>query len=331
MMKEPWFWREKTIAARLIAGSLAPGAMLYGGVQRLSVAMTKAAPAPLPVLCIGNATLGGVGKTPFALMLQRLLKTHDVNAHFLTRGYGGALKGPVLVDLSVHDAGDVGDEALLLASSAPCWVSRNRPAGAKAAKEGRADAVIMDDGFQNPSLEKTLSFLLTDAEDPVGNGKLFPAGPLREREAEARARADAIVFVLKEKNAPRPEALSELPAFHVWLEASGEISPKRVIAFCGVARPKRFFASLAAAGYDVVDAIAYPDHHPYDEAAMKRLRRLAKEHGASLVTTEKDLVRLHPSLREDVEVFPVAMKCDRPEALTSLALSAIRGFGARGD
>lgn len=329
MMKEPWFWREKTLAARLLAASLAPASAVYDAARRARYAGKHAFPAPLPVICIGAATVGGVGKTPFALMLAKLLKARGLDPHFLTRGYGGALKGPLKVDVETHDAAAVGDEALLLAAAAPTWVARDRPAGALAAKVAGADAVIMDDGFQNPSLEKTFSFLLTDADDPAGNGHLFPAGPLREPEGEALARAGAVVFVLREKDAPRqPAPVAGLPVFHAWLEPTVAPQPGRVVAFCGIGRPQRFFAALSRAGCDVVEAIGFPDHHRYNEATLSRLRKAAADRRARLITTEKDFTRMSGELRDGVEVFRVEMTCDNPEALAALAKAAIGRFSA---
>jgi len=329
MMKEPWFWRETTLAARIVAASLAPASLLYDAARRARHAGAHAFPAPLPALCVGAATVGGVGKTPFALMLAKLLKARGLDPHFLTRGYGGALKGPLKVDVKTHDAAAVGDEALLLAASAPTWVARDRPAGALAAKVAGADAVIMDDGFQNPSLEKTFSFLLTDADDAAGNGRLFPAGPLREPEDEALARAGALIFVLKNDDAPRPPApVAGLPVFHAWLEPAGPPRPGRLVAFCGIGCPERFFASLSAAGSEVVEAIGFPDHHRYSDVAISRLAKTASERGARLVTTEKDYVRMPARLRAGVEVFRVEMACDNTQALAALAMAAIGRFRA---
>lgn len=324
MMKEPWFWREKTLAARIVSASLAPAAALYDAVRRTRNSLTRPYPAPLPVICIGNASLGGVGKTPFALMLARLLKSRGVDAHFITRGFGGALKGPIRVETGTHSAGDVGDEALLLAAAAPTWLSHDRPAGALAAKLAGADAVIMDDGLQNPTLEKTFSFLLTEAGDGAGNGRLFPAGPLREPEAEALARASAQVFISEGRNSLRPQQeTAGLPTFNAWLEPAGEVDPKRVVAFCGIGRPERFFNALAAAGYELAECVAFPDHYPYGDAALRRLSRTATEKSARLITTEKDMIRISGLIKSRIDIFRVEMQCDNPEALAALTLAAI--------
>ena len=333
MIGEPWFWRERTLAARAASLALLPAAMVYDGAQRLRAAITRPATAPVPVFCVGNATLGGVGKTPFAIMLARRLKALGHAPHFLTRGYGGALKGPVRVDPDLHSADDVGDEALLLAAEAPVWVARDRPAGANAAASGGAQILIMDDGFQNPSLEKNFSFLLLGARDPFGNARIFPAGPLREPVNRAAARADALVMaVAGEDDEMRnidglPDAL---PRFRVWLDIDGPASPARVHAFCGIGQPQRFFDLLSRSGFDVAAARAFPDHHAFTEAEMTRLRRDAAKANAALITTAKDFVRLPQDQREDVRVLPVSMRIDDPAALDAMASAAIASFSAQG-
>ncbi|MBB5519105.1 tetraacyldisaccharide 4'-kinase [Amphiplicatus metriothermophilus] len=330
MMREPWFWRERTLAARAAAGLLAPAAALYDAGQRLRAARARPAKPPLPVFCVGAATLGGVGKTPFALLLAETLKRLGERPHFLTRGYGGGRAGPLQVDPSVHDARAVGDEALLLARAAPVWIARARPRGAAAAFLAGASALVMDDGFQNPSLEKTLSFLIVDAADPAGNGRIFPAGPLREPLARAAARADAIVIAGVEPDGAGP-SISDgegKPRFRVRLEPRERPAPRRALAFCGVGRPERFFALLETQGFELAARRPFPDHHPFTEAEIGALRREAKRLGAALVTTEKDFVRLPPAWREDVAVLPVAMRIDDPAGLERLAKKALAAFHA---
>jgi tetraacyldisaccharide 4'-kinase len=329
MMREPWFWRDRSIAARVVAAGLAPGALVYDAARRWRESRTRPAPAPVPVFCVGNATVGGVGKTPFSLLLSSLIGECGVTAHFLTRGYGGALAGPVRVDPSAHDAHAVGDEALLLAVAAPTWVARARPAGAEAAACAGADAVIMDDGFQNHSLEKTLSFLLIDADDPYGNGKMLPAGPLREPPAAAIARAAALVYVVKSSARGPAPVDSDRPSFRVWLEPDRRCDGERVIAFCGIGRPRRFFETVENAGGEIVGAVAFPDHHFYSEAEIARLKETAKRRSARLITTEKDFVRLTPGARENIEPLGVKMVCDDADGIKTLLLEAIANFRRR--
>ncbi|MFQ5562885.1 MAG: tetraacyldisaccharide 4'-kinase [Parvularculaceae bacterium] len=327
MMREPWFWRSSSLTARVIAASLAPTAGLYDLVQRTVAKPSRPARAPAPVICIGAATLGGVGKTPFALMLHDLLKSEGVTAAFLTRGYGGREAGPLPVNPSVHDAIDVGDEALLLAQRGPTWVARDRAAGANAAAMAGASVLIMDDGYQNRSIEKTLSILLIDAADPAGNGHVFPAGPLREPMARAVARADIVAFVSNEPDAPpapETQALAQnKPALRVWLETADAPAPQKVVAFCGVGAPRRFFDLLESLGFEVIEKYAFPDHHPYAPAHLERLRRQAARENAALITTEKDFARLPAHSRNGVLTLPVIMRADRPDMLRQRVLEAV--------
>lgn len=321
-MKEPWFWRANTPAARLVALSLAPAGALYDAGRRLARAATRTERPPVPVICVGNATLGGVGKTSFALMLAPLLAAKGFHPAFLSRGYGGRFPGPLRVDPSVHTASDVGDEPLLLAEVALTFVSRNRIAGARAAAESGADLVIMDDGHQNASIEKAFSILLV-AEDGNARNRVFPAGPLREPMREAAARADAIVYVANEPavGVRRPE--SSRPSFRAWLEAERQ-EPARVVAFCGIGRPERFFSSLTRSGFEIASQHSFPDHHPFADDDIADLRRLASAEGAALITTRKDFVRIPLGQRDGVRVLDVAMRIDDPERLAELVAGAAR-------
>lgn len=317
-MKEPWFWRDNSIAARAAAAAMTPAALAYDGAQQLRAVLSKPKAAGAPVICIGNVTLGGTGKTPFALMLRRLLSEHGVKAHFLSRGYGGALKGPLRV-LPQHTAQDVGDEPLLLAAEAPTWIARNRAAGAAAAARC-ADAVIMDDGFQNPTVAKDFSVLLISAADSHGDGRVFPAGPLREPLARAIARADAIV--LFGDGSTRIE-FGGVPVFRAMTMIDPEIDPKKCVAFCGIANPARFFSDLEARGFTLTAKAAFADHHPFTDAELAVLRKRAQQAGAALITTEKDFVRLAPETRDGVAVARLTMSVDDPERLMALVLSKI--------
>lgn len=319
-MKEPWFWREQGLAARAAAAMMIPAALLYDGAQRLRAAIATPQDAGAPVICVGNASLGGTGKTPFALMLQRLLAERGVAAHFTSRGYGGALNGPVRVTPQ-HTADDVGDEPLLLAAAAPTWVAKSRIAGARAAAAG-ADVIIMDDGFQNPTAKKACAFLLVNAADTDGAGRIFPAGPMREPLARAIARADALIFT-----GDGDDALdaSGAPAFRARTTIEPGIPPQKCVAFCGIGNPHRFFADLEAAGFSLHATAAFPDHHFFSDADLSALRRKAKTEGAALITTEKDFVRLSPDARADVAVARLIMTIDDPQGLTALTLSKIAG------
>lgn len=326
MIREPWFWRDDSFAARAIATCLTPLALVYDAGRRIRELTASAEISPIPVICVGAATLGGVGKTPFSLLAEALLRENGVAAHFLTRGYGGALAGPIRVDLEKHGAQDVGDEALLLAATAPTWVARRRIEGARRAADAGAGVVIMDDGYQNAAIVKTLNILLIDATDRAGNGRIFPAGPLRESEGTAQERAGAIVYVTDGPEL-RSGGDTERPVFAAWLEARAVPAPEKTLAFCGIARPARFFAMLNRLGHEIVDAVAFPDHHPFTESEILQLKHRASASGARLMTTRKDFVRLPHAFREDIGVIDVTMKCSDPAKLSALLMHATQRHG----
>ncbi len=321
MMRAPWFWREQTLAARAIALGLAPVAALYDAGQRARWRMTTPKRAPVPIICIGNATLGGVGKTPFAIALKGLLG--DKAVHFLTRGYGGTLSGPMNVNPSTHDVDEVGDEALVLARNGPVWIAKDRPAGANAAAKAGAELIIMDDGFQNPTIEKTVSILLIDAAGSDGNGKIFPAGPYREPLERARARADIVVYVGGNAAAATAAAKNNNTPFAAWLAPQNPPEAARVVAFSGIGKPQKFYATLKAAGFDIAETVSFPDHHRFNDQDLFALARVAAAKGAPLITTEKDYTRLPDDFRADVLVFPVLMKINQPALLVEAIRTAI--------
>lgn len=306
-LSPPGFWSRPGHPA---GAALAPLGAAYGAVVRGR--MDRAAPwnASVPVLCAGNVTMGGVGKTPWTIMLARRLAARGRAPHVLTRGYGGTASGPLRVD--GHDASEVGDEALLLARAAPTWVGTDRAASARAAVAAGADTLLMDDGFQNPGLAKDLSFLLIDAEAGFGNGRVFPAGPLRERPADAVRRARAVVSV-GAKDHVVPDALrqlaGDLPILRTWLDLdTNALTGTSVHALAGIGRPERFFEALARAGHPPAAAHAYPDHHTFTDAELDAV--LARAHGAQVVTTEKDHVRLPVSYKRRITPLPARMHTD---------------------
>ncbi len=322
-MREPWFWRSKTFAAQAVAASAGPLSLCYDFGQRIRGRLSAPAEISVPVICVGNATLGGVGKTPFAIALKKFLSGHIADCVFLTRGYGGAEKGPLKVNLAKHTARDVGDEALLLARHGPVFVSRNRCDGARAAAQSGARAIIMDDGFQNPTISKSVSILLIDADDPMGNGKVFPAGPLREPLDRAKSRADIVVIVGQNRANAEGAAHEYGAPFAAWLEPAEAPAPERVVAFSGIGKPQKFFATLSAAQFEIVQALSFPDHHIFSDNDLKALKRLANKHQARLITTEKDHVRLPKAFSGTVSHFAVAMEFDNSSKLVAAVLSAI--------
>jgi tetraacyldisaccharide 4'-kinase len=294
-MREPAFWwREAAIAARL----LAPLAAVYGAVAGWRLGQSGAR-ASVPVVCIGNLTVGGAGKTPTALAVARLLEAAGEQPAFLTRGYGGALAGPLLVDPARQGAVDLGDEPLLLARVAPTIVARDRAMGARMAVAAGAGVIVMDDGFQNPSLAKDFSVLVVDARRGIGNGRVIPAGPLRAPLAAQLARAHALIVI--GASAPGSDIVAQakmldIPVLSARLEPNAgfiaALGRGRVLAFAGIGNPEKLFATLADAGIAVAATRSFPDHHRYSAAEARALCDEADRDGLVLVTTEKDLARL---------------------------------------
>lgn len=331
MIKEPRFWRGTSAVDRALSLAFAPAAALYDAGQNMRRTLAREARAAAPVFCVGATTLGGVGKTPFALLIAEHLRALGAAPMFLTRGYGGRERGPHRVDPKADDMRRVGDEALLLAAAAPTVVARRRPAGAGLAAQAGAGAVVMDDGYQNPSLRKDCGFLLINGRDPVGNGRVFPAGPLREPLPHALSRADAVVII--DPPLARPDLLSSFAGLvldaHVAPDAPP--APRRVIAFAGVGAPERFFGLLQSLGFDVVARCAFPDHHPYTPEEISTLRADAARERAQLITTAKDFVRLGAEARQGVLVLNIALRIDAPAQLDALLAQTLAGFAGRRD
>lgn len=317
MITEPWFWHQDTLAARMVTKALTPATLIYDTGQRLRAKLATPTQTAIPVLCIGNATLGGVGKTPTALAIEKLLLP-EIKAVFLSRGYQGEIKGPITVDTATHSAKDVGDEALLLARRAPTIVAKNRAAGARFAESTGNHIIIMDDGFQNPTVEKSFSLLLLSPETLDHKMSVFPSGPLREPLERAITRADAIGFI-GPQNSPSPNLGK--PVFKMALQPIGSPRPERVLAFCAIGNPSRFFQMLASNGYDVAGQIAFPDHAYINQQQFSDLEKRAKILDAKLITTEKDCIRLAPELRDEVRVYRVEMVFEDADGFIDLALS----------
>ena len=306
MMRAPDFWQRRGV----LAWMLAPVGWLYGASVALKAALANPAQARASVLCVGNLTAGGSGKTPVALALGAALMARGKTIAFLTRGYGGSLAGPVMVSQN-DDAARVGDEALLLANIAPTILAADRAAGAWIAT---ADVIVMDDGHQNFTLAKTLSVVVVDGETGFGNGLMIPAGPLREPVAHGLARADAVVIM-----GGGDVALGDFrsPVLRAHLKAYGDtFRGIRVFAFAGIGRPQKFIASLEEAGAILAGSRFFPDHHPYSQSDLDGLAEQAG--GAQLVTTQKDFIRLAPHWREGIAVLPVRAVFDDPAQVSAL-------------
>ncbi|ONG46707.1 tetraacyldisaccharide 4'-kinase [Pseudoroseomonas deserti] len=317
-MRAPDFWSGGSggIAPLL----LSPIAAIYAAATARRVAK-PGWQAPVPVICCGNATAGGSGKTVVALDLGQRLSNRGVATHFLTRGYGGKLKGPVLVDPVQHDSQAVGDEALLLAATRPTWVAGDRAAGGQAAVAANAQAIIMDDGLQNPGLVKDLSLLVVDGNYGFGNGRIIPSGPLREPVQAAAARCRAAVLIGEDETgalAMLPPGLPVLRARQVPGPEAELLAGQPVFAFCGIGNPRKFFASLQSAGAVLAGRMAYADHYPFDASDLRELLEQAEALRAIPVTTTKDYVRIPPAFRSRVTVLTVKLEWEQPTAIETL-------------
>ncbi|WP_181699328.1 tetraacyldisaccharide 4'-kinase [Chthonobacter albigriseus] len=292
-MRAPDFWWRRTGLAALV---LSPLSALYASMARQRMTREGEHP-PIPVICIGNFVAGGAGKTPTALAVARIAIEMGLKPVFLTRGYRGFLSGPVLIDQAVHTAAHVGDEAMLLARLAPTVVSRDRAAAIPLLASLDADLCIMDDGFQNPGLAKTLSMVVIDAATGAGNGWCLPSGPLRAPMV-VQMRAAGAVVVMGEGSAAGEVVRAASRAAKPVLRA--RLAPRnpeafrgmRVLAFAGIGRPEKFYTALREAGADVVDTVSFPDHHPFSTEDARRVLKRADADDLEPVTTEKDEVRL---------------------------------------
>lgn len=322
----PRWWYVRGRPAPISRALLRPVSWAWAYATARRITRTVPFDPGVPVVCVGGLTVGGTGKTPVAREVLRLLRAEGVEAHALTRGYGGRLAGPVRVDPERHTAADVGDEPLLLARDGPVWVSRDRVAGARAAVEAGARAIVMDDGHQNPTLLKTCSLVVVDGETrgdewPFGDGAVFPSGPLREPLGVGLSRADVVIVLLPvDLAAPDPELLALFGTKLILiarLEPAGPPPPGPQLAFAGIAKPWRFEQALRAAGCALADFAAFPDHAPFAESDLRALADRAAALDAGLLTTEKDWVRLPPHWRERVRSWPVRARFEGEAEITA--------------
>ncbi|MBW4022174.1 MAG: tetraacyldisaccharide 4'-kinase [Proteobacteria bacterium] len=314
-MRAPAFWSTGGWPSVV----LAPTGALTGWLTARRVAK-PGWQAGVPVLCCGNAGVGGSGKTTLAIDLLQRLQSLGGRPHALLRGYGGRERGPLLVRPGLHDAARVGDEALLLAEVAPTWVSADRAAGAQAAMDEGADAIVMDDGLQNPGLIKDCSLLVIDGGFGFGNGRLLPAGPLREPVAAAADRCRAAILIGDDTRGALAQLPPGMPVLRAALvpDLTGLDPAEPYFAFAGIGRPEKFFAGLRAAGIDLAGTRAFADHHPYTDADCAALIRAAAKAGAILLTTPKDMARLAPARRRGIAVAGVTLAWADEDRLMAL-------------
>ncbi len=323
MWTPPKFWHQPN---SWLGCFFEPLSWLYRGGTALHQVFSKPYHAQVCVISIGNFVLGGAGKTPVTRAIAQRLQQMGRVPHIISRGYGGILKGPIQVDPTHHPFHQVGDEPLLLAKTAPTWVSRDRRAAVNLAMKGGADILLLDDGHQNYSLKKDICFMVVSATQGFGNGRVFPAGPLRQSFQAGLKNTSAIIFI-GNTNDPLPELLSSLPCPLIRARIA-PIAPRpcSVLAFTGIGYPEKFRQTLLEAGYEVKAFQSFPDHYPYTEEDLHRLRMRARAERAHLITTEKDAMRIPPTQRDGILALPIGLEFESDAALDSLLRTRLNIF-----
>lgn len=328
-MREPRFWArdvdpKSREAAPFLRFLLTPLSWVYAAATRRRLKRVIPHEVSAGVICVGNLTAGGVGKSPVVAALRDKISTEfGLRTATLSRGYKGKLKGPLKVDPSMHKADDVGDEPLMLAASGEAWIGADRAAAGQTMSDDGVQVILMDDGHQNPGLRKDCTLIVVDSEAGFGNGFVIPKGPLREPVQTGLSRAQAIV-VLGAATPPVEIAESLLPVLRGKVVANETPPAQPYVAFAGIGRPEKFFDTLSSLGVDVRDAVPFADHHVFSENDLKYLRRLAEDNQARLITTEKDYARLPVAFRSDIEKLPIQIQFDDPEALDKLLEDVIK-------
>ena len=313
-MRAPNFWENDRASPGILSNFLIPISWfwMFGTMLRMRKVPRR---IEVPVICIGNVNIGGVGKTPCVIAIVEKLKAEGLNPHIISRGYGGKLKGPLLVS-EKYTSEEVGDEPLLLSVFAPTWVSSSRVLGSRAAIENGCDIVILDDGFQNSSLKKDVSIIVVDAKMGFGNERIFPAGPLRESISNAFERADLMILIGKDEDKENFCKLHEpisLPICNGHVETikmGMDWHDTKVLAFAGIGYPEKFFESLRELGAVIVKKVALSDHAKLTKKLIQRLEIEAQKHNAVLVTTEKDAVRLPSEYKKEILTLPIRLIID---------------------
>ena len=314
-MKTPKFWQHKNFVSRAL---FLPGC-LYALTTWARIKFKSPKKAKVPVICICNLTAGGSGKTPIAISIAKMLKSGGKNPGFVSRGYGGKLKG-VLVDMKKHSAAQVGDEPLLLAREAIVAVDANRYQAAKIAIDAGADIIIMDDGFQNPTLYKDKSLLVVDGNFGLGNMMPIPAGPMREFFNQGIKRANGVVIIGQDKHNVAP-TFADLPIFRAKIKAvKPKLDKEKVLAFAGIGNPKKFYQSLEDCGVKIAKTKDFPDHHFYTRGELLSLIDEATRLEAELVTTSKDMVKIPYDLQPKFKVLEIDVEWQDEAAIKQFLL-----------
>lgn len=316
-MKTPNYWDKKNLIARL----LFPLGKLYAFATSLRIILNKAKKCSKPVICIGNLTAGGTGKTPVAISIAKILQNAGYNPFFISRGYGGKLQD-VIVNKQ-HSPTEVGDEPLLLSRQAKVAINSNRYLAANKAIDNGANIIIMDDGYQNPILAKDFSLLVFDGGFGIGNGYCIPAGPLREDFKQGLKRANAVLIIGKDEH-NLAKQINNIPIFYGKVTAiKPNTANKRAIAFAGIGRPQKFYNSLCELGFQLIETIDFPDHHYYNEAELEKIIQKSQEQNCEIFTTSKDLVKIPHKLQKHFQVLEITIEFDNNE-LKDLLLNTIK-------
>ena len=308
MFKAPRFWYKKNDT--IISNSLYPLSLLFRLGTKIRAILSTRKNSALPVICIGNIVVGGAGKTPVAIKLGELLKKNGYNPHFVSKGYGGIESNNILIK-QWHSAKSVGDESLLLSEVAPTWIGRDRNRSFILAKENGANCIIMDDGFQNPTLQKDFSIIIINGEQGFGNKRVIPSGPLRESISRGISRANLIVVIGEISNDVKDKIPNTVPLIHAQFKISADnkiYKNQKITAFAGIAYPDKFYNSLLEEGAILEKKISYPDHHIFDENDMLHLAEIANLTKSVLVTTKKDFVRIPKPYRSLVSTLDGAVE-----------------------
>lgn len=315
-MKAPAFWNKRNWQSWL----LFPFGCLYAGITALRLSIHQPLKVNVPVICIGNLTAGGSGKTPTAISIAKILKQKNKNPFFISRGYGGTLSD-ILVDINIHSASEVGDEPLLLARYAPVIINHKRDKAALRAIEEGADIIIMDDGFQNPLLYKDKSLLVIDGAAGLGNELPIPSGPLREFFTHGIKRAQGIIMLGKDLH----NIIAKTPQLPIF---KGHIQPqkidktnRKVIAFAGIGRPEKFYQSLQDCGLQVIKTISFPDHHFYKNSELESIISEAEANDADIYTTAKDMVKIPHKMQNHFNVLEIGISWENEEELCDFLIS----------
>lgn len=315
-MRAPGFWRHDSVLAEL----LLPFSVMYFLLLKLRLSLIKQSSVKAKVICLGNITAGGAGKTPSAMAIATILKKQKKKFAFISKGYGGRTKKPTKVNHKKHSANEVGDEPLLLSRVGPCWVGKSRVETAKAAIKDGARILILDDGLQDPSLKKDLSVLVVDGNYGFGNKFIMPAGPLRGHLTDTIKSCDVVLFIGNDSS----DTIAVIRK-HRKNIIRADLRPKKSInknlsylAFAGIGNPEKFSDTLQKLGAEIKMAIAYPDHHSYTIPDIKYLKKQARELGATLVTTEKDMVKIPHEMQDDIVVVPVELSFRNNTKIESL-------------